>query len=137
MSTPQPVRQRKRYNRATFGLFALAIACLPAGIVAGRTLVGLVLYAAGIVAALGVWVYARYVKGVALSDERDEELTQQASAILVALLAYVGLAVFVGLGFLEELSAYEMGPRLQAVFYAWSATMLVWGGILAVLYRRS
>lgn len=137
MSTPQPVRQRKRYNRATFGLFAVAIVALIVGLLIDQSLVGLVLYAAGIVAALGVWVYARYVKGVALSDERDEELTQQASAILVALLAYVGLAAFVGLGFLEELSAYEMGPRLQAVFYAWSATMLVWGGILTILYRRS
>lgn len=137
MSTPQPVRQRKRYNRATFGLFAAAIVALIVGLQIDQSLIGLILYTTGIVAALGVWVYARYVKGVALSDERDEEITQRASAVLVALLAYVGLATFVGLGFLEELSAYEMGPRLQAVFYAWSATMLVWGGILTVLYRRS
>ena len=114
-----------------------AIAALIAGLLLDQSLLGLALYAAGIVAALGVWVYARYVTGVTLSDERDEQLTQRASSILVALLAYVGLAAFVGLGFLEELSAYQMGPRLQAVFYVWSGTMLVWGGILTILYRRS
>ncbi|MEY7850226.1 hypothetical protein AB7C87_13615 [Natrarchaeobius sp. A-rgal3] len=123
----------KTYRRASNASYLAGIAALLAGFVVGRPLVGLGAYTAGFVVGAAI----PYLASRPVYDERDEQLTARASELVLTGLAYGGLVVFVGLFAAELAGYYNWSTELWAVFWAFCAFWLVWGGTYTYVRIRA
>lgn len=123
----------RTYRRASNASYVVGIVALVAGLVLGQPLVGVVAYVAGF--ALGVAIPSATSRPV--YDERDEELAARASGLLLTGLGFGGFAVFVSLFVLSTLGQFTWSSELLAVFWAWSAFWLLWGGTYTYVRLRA
>lgn len=126
-------RSPRTYRRASNASYLVGTIALLLGLAVGRPLLGIGLYVVGIV--LGAAI--PYTAARPVYDERDEELATQASELVLGALAYGGLAVFVSLWILEYLGRFAWSTELLAVFWAWCAFWLLWGGTYTYVRFRA
>lgn len=136
MTSIHPIQQGKRYRRLIYGLIALGIVSLWAGMAIDRSFVGLVVYAVAVVTAFGMLMYVRFRSPISLADEREHELEKRASHVTVQLFGYIGLFAFIALFLLDATGRYVLGTVETTLLYAYAAITLTWGAIYVALRYR-
>ncbi len=114
------------YGRALLGVYLAAPTVWLVSMYAGHAAAGfaafLVIFAFGLAMDL-----ALRRSSVVLYDERYERISRKASDAVFNVYGGGGFVVFVSLIALEFLGYYEMTPRVETLFLAWSAFVLSWG----------
>lgn len=136
MTTTRPIQAGRRYRRLVFGILTVGIVSLLVGTLVDRSLAGLVVYAAAVVAGFATMSYAWYHESLSLQDEREAELERRASHVIFQLFGYLGLFAFVALLLLDAAGRRAMTSTEATLLYAYSIISLTWGGVYLVLRYR-
>ncbi|SEW03779.1 DUF2178 domain-containing protein [Halobacterium jilantaiense] len=123
----------RRYRRLLFACIGVGVGGFLVAVEFDYPLVGLVVYWAGILAALGVW------KGtsVTLYDERDLDLERRASLLTLQIAGVVGVLAMTTLVVTDQMPSVDVPERIVGGFLTISALFIVYGVVYTVVrYRR-
>lgn len=125
--TATPQFGRRTYSRLVYGIAALAVLGLFAGIALGYHFVGAIVYLLGAWTAGAITVLAPRLSDRTLQDERDYELHNRASGLLVGITMVIGLSVLPALYVLDAGGRYEISGVVSGVVLTLSALFLLYG----------
>lgn len=117
-------------KRLMTGLFVFAGVALGLGSAFEYQLIGVGLYAVGMVGGFAVPV----VTELTLFDERDRQIQQRASAFTLTVFGWLAAIVFPALVVLSTTPHFSWGPASITLSFTTTAVYLTWG--LALLYYR-
>jgi len=127
---------RQRYRGLVYGIAAVAILGLLAGIALGQHFIGTLVYLIGAWAAGGIAVLAPMWSDATLQDERDWELHNRASGILVGITMILGLSTLPALYVLEAGNYLKITGTVSGVIFTLSALFLLYGVCFGIAKRR-
>lgn len=127
---------RRRYRGLVYGIAGVAILGLFAGMVLDQYFAGTLIYLLGAWIAGGIAVLAPRWSEATLQDERDWELHNRASGILVGITMVLGLSILPALYVLEAGNYLEITGTVSGVILTLSAIFLLYGACLGIAKRR-
>ncbi|OLZ39313.1 hypothetical protein A6E15_18120 [Natrinema saccharevitans] len=127
---------RQKYRGLVYGVGGLAILGLLAGFVLDQHFAGTIIYLLGAWTAGGIAVLAPVWSKATLQDERDWELHNRASGILVGITMVIGLSMFPALYVLDAGSYIEITGPVSGIVVTLSALFLLYGVCLGIAKRR-
>jgi Mn2+/Fe2+ NRAMP family transporter len=127
---------RQRYRGLVYGIGGLAILGLLAGIVLDQHFAGTLVYLLGAWIAGGIAVLAPMWSEATLQDERDWELHNRASGILIGITMVLGLSILPALYVLEAGNHLEITGVVSGVILTFSALFLLYGVCFGIAKRR-
>ena len=127
---------RQRYRGLVYGIGGLAILGLLIGIVFDQYFAGALVYMLGAWTSGGIAVLAPMWSEVTLQDERDWELHNRASGILIGITMVVGLSVLPALYVLEAGNHLEITGVVSGMILTFSALFLLYGVCFGIAKRR-
>ncbi|SFS54456.1 DUF2178 domain-containing protein [Halostagnicola kamekurae] len=127
---------RQRYRGLVYGIGGVAILGLLAGIVLNQHFAGALVYMLGAWAAGGIAVLAPMWSEATLQDERDWELHNRASGILIGITMVLGLSILPALYVLEAGNHLEITGVVSGVILTFSALFLSYGVCFGIAKRR-
>ncbi|WP_256301893.1 DUF2178 domain-containing protein [Haloarchaeobius salinus] len=127
---------RQRYRGFVYGIGGLAILGLLAGFVVDQHFAGALVYLLGAWIAGGIAVLAPMWSEATLQDERDWELHNRASGILIGISMVLGLSILPVLYVLEAGNHLEITGVVSGVVLTFSALFLLYGVCFGVAKRR-
>jgi len=127
---------RQRYRGLVYGIGGLAILGLFAGFVLNQHFTGTLIYLIGVWIAGGIAVLAPAWSDATLQDERDWELHNRASGILIGITMVFALSILPALYALEAGSYIEITGVVSGVILTLSALFLLYGVCFGVAKRR-
>lgn len=125
--TATPRFGRQTYSRLVYGIAALAVLGLFAGMAIDRHFVGAIVYLLGTWTAGAITVAAPRLSDRTLQDERDYELHNRASGLLVGITMVLGLSVLPALYVLDAGGQFEISGAVAGVVLTLSALFLLYG----------
>ncbi|ELZ16987.1 hypothetical protein [Natrinema limicola] len=127
---------RQKYRGLVYGIAGLAILGLLAGFVLDQHFAGTIIYLLGAWTAGGIAVLAPMLSEATLQDERDWELHNRASGILIGVTMLIGLSMLPALYVLDAGSYIEITGTVSGVIFTLSALFLLYGVCLGIAKRR-
>lgn len=127
---------RQRYRGIVYGVGGLAILGLFAGFVLDHHFAGALVYLLGAWIAGAVAVLAPVWSEATLQDERDWELHNRASGILLGVTMILGLSILPALYVLDAGGRFEITGVTSGVVLTLSALFLLYGVCLGIAKRR-
>ena len=127
---------RQRYRGLVYGIGGLAILGLLAGFVLDQHFAGTLVYLLGAWIAGGIAVLAPMWSEATLQDERDGELHNRASGILIGITMVLGLSILPALYVLEAGNHLEITGVVSGVILTFSALFLLYGVCFGIAKRR-
>ncbi|WP_075935901.1 DUF2178 domain-containing protein [Halosegnis longus] len=127
---------RRRYRGLVYGIAGLAILGLLAGFVLNRHFVGALIYLLGVWIAGGITVLAPMWSETTLQDERDWELHNRASGILVGITMVIGLSILPAIYVLDAGNYIEITGIASGVILTLSALFLLYGVCFGIAKQR-
>lgn len=127
---------RQRYRGVVYGIVAVAILALLAGLVFDHHLAGTVVYMFGAWIAGGIAVGAPAWSDRVLQDERDYELHNRASGLLVGIAMVVGLSVLPALYVLDTGDIVDISGVVSGVVLTLSTLFLLYGVCFGIVKRQ-
>jgi len=127
---------RRTYRRLVYGIAAVAVLGLFAGFLVDRHFVGALVYLVGVWVSGGVAVLAPRWSERTLQDERDYELHNRASGILVGVAMVFGLSVLPAVYVLDAGGYYEVTGVVSGVIFTLSGLFLLYGVCYGIAKRR-
>ncbi|MFC7074365.1 DUF2178 domain-containing protein [Halovenus rubra] len=127
---------RQRYRGLVYGIGGLAILGLLAGFVLDQHFAGTLVYLLGAWIAGGIAVLAPMWSEATLQDERDWELHNRASGILIGITMVLGLSILPALYVLEAGNHLEITGVVSGVILTFSALFLLYGVCFGIAKRR-
>ncbi|MEE6211420.1 DUF2178 domain-containing protein [Salarchaeum sp. III] len=127
---------RQTYERIVYGLFALAIIGLFAGMGFDRPVAGIAVYLLGCWLGGGIAVLAPKFTDATLQDERDDDLHNRASGLTMGIAMLVGLSVIPALYVLDAGNYVELTGTVWGGIWVASALFLLYGVCFGVVKRR-
>jgi uncharacterized membrane protein len=137
MTETQSVHAGRRYRQLMYGVIVLGVVSLFVSVRVNQYLAGLVVYAAAVVAAFGLYFYVRYSDSLAIADERERTLERRASHLTVQLLGFGSLFAFVALFILDATGRPSIGPTVETLLYTYTVFWVTWGVLRLWLKYRS
>ncbi|WP_229124322.1 DUF2178 domain-containing protein [Halapricum desulfuricans] len=131
-----PKLTRQRYRGLVYGIAAIAILGLLAGLALDQHLLGSVVYMVGAWFGGGIAVGAPVWTDRTLQDERDYELHNRASGLLVGITMVVGLSVLPALYVLDAGDIVEISGVVSGVVFTLSALFLLYGVCFGIVKRQ-
>ncbi|GAB7017404.1 DUF2178 domain-containing protein [Halostagnicola bangensis] len=131
-----PERTRKVYERAVYAIFAIAIVGLLAGLVFNQEYAGTVIYLVGAWLGTGLAYLLPKWSDVRFYDERDEEISRQASGLAMSVAFVVGIGVVPALYALDAAGHLTITSTMWGAIYAASAMYLLWGACYTIVSYR-
>lgn len=128
---------RQRYRGLVYGIGGVAILGLLVGIVLDQHFAGSIIYLLGVWIAGGIAVLAPMWSEATLQDERDWELHNRASGILVGITMVLGLSVLPVLYVLDAGNYIDITGTASGVILTLSALFLLYGVCLGIAKRRT
>ena len=128
---------RRTYRRAVYGVAAVAILGFLAGSVLDRHFAGAIVYLLGVWLAGGIAVLVPMWSETTLQDERDYELHNRASGMLVGVTMVLGLSVLPVLYVLDAGRYFEITGKVSGVVVTLSTLFLLYGVCLGIAKRRT
>ncbi|WP_327052840.1 DUF2178 domain-containing protein [Halomicrococcus gelatinilyticus] len=128
---------RRTYRRAVYGVAAVATLGFLAGFVLDHQFAGAIVYLLGVWIAGGIAVLAPMWSETTLQDERDYDLHNRASGMLVGVTMVLGLSVLPVLYVLDVGSYFEITGEVSGVVVTLSALFLLYGVCLGIAKRRT
>lgn len=135
-TTNGPTLTRQRYRGLVYGIAAIAILALLTGLAIDQHLAGTVVYMVGAWIAGGITVGAPVWSDQTLQDERDYELHNRASGLLVGIAMVVGLSVLPALYVLDAGDIVEITGAVSGVVLTLSALFLLYGVCFGIVKRQ-
>ncbi len=136
-SIPQVRLTRQRYRAIVYGIAGVAVVALLAGIALDQHVLGAVVYLVGAWIGGGIAVLAPRWSDRTLQDERDYELHNRASGLLVGLAMGFGLSVLPVLYVLDAGGTVEITGIVSGVVITLSALFLLYGVCFGIVKRRT
>ena len=127
---------RQKYRRLVCGIGGLAILGLLAGFGLDQHFAGTVIYLLGAWTAGGIAVLAPVWSEAPLQDERDWELHNRASGILIGITMVIGLSMLPALYVLDAGSYIEITGVVSGIVFTLSALFLLYGVCFGIAKRR-
>mgnify|MGYP000616261902 CR=1 FL=1 len=127
---------RQRYRGLVYGIGGLAILGLLARVVLDQHFAGTLVYLLGAWIAGGIAVLAPMWSEATLQDERDWELHNRASGILIGITMVLGLSILPALYVLEAGNHLEITGVVSGVILTFSALFLLYGVCFGIAKRR-
>ena len=127
---------RTTYQRAVYGIIALAVLGLFAGIIVDRPLVGTAVYLVGAWVGGGFAFLAPRLSSAQLHDERDYVLHNRASGLLLKILTVITLATVPALYVLEAADYLTISGALGGSIGTLSALFILYGVCYGIVKRR-
>lgn len=131
-----PRLTRQRYRGLVYGIAGLAILGLLAGFVLNQHFAGAIIYMLGVWIAGGIAVLAPVWSEAILQDERDWELHDRASGILIGITMVLGLSILPILYVLDAGNYIEITGVVSGVILTLSTLFLLYGVCLGVAKRH-
>ncbi|SDQ24846.1 DUF2178 domain-containing protein [Natronobacterium texcoconense] len=131
-----PERTRRRYERLVYGIFAIAIVGLLAGLVIGQQLAGTAIYLVGVWLGAVVAYLVPTVSNVRFYDERDERLVERASSLTMSVAFVVGISIVPALYVLGAAGYVTITETMWGGIYVASALFLLWGLCYGIVTHR-
>lgn len=128
---------RQRYRGLVYGVAGLAILGLLAGFVLNQHFAGAIIYLLGVWIAGGIAVLAPVWSEATLQDERDWELHNRASGILIGITMVLGLSILPVLYVLDAGNYIEITGVASGVILTLSTLFLLYGVCLGIAKRRA
>jgi len=128
---------RRTYRRAVYGVAAVAILGFLAGFVLDHHFAGAIVYLLGVWLAGGTAVLVPMWSETTLQDERDYELHNRASGMLVGVTMVLGLSVLPVLYVLDAGRYFEITGKVSGVVVTLSTLFLLYGVCLGIAKRRT
>lgn len=119
-----------------YGIAAIAILGLLAGLLLEQEIVGTVVYCIGVWAGGTIAFLAPKVSDVPLQDERDTELYNRASGLTLGVLFVLGLSVIPVVYVLEAAGIVTPPPEVNGAIVLASGLFLLWGVSYGIVKRR-
>ena len=126
-ATNTPEQTRKRYEQLVYGVFAVAIVGLLAGLAFGYQLAGATIYLVGVWLGVGLTFLLPKLSDVTFYDERDEDLHRRASGLTMSVLFIVALGVVPAVYVLDAAGYVTITPTMWGSIWTASALFLLWG----------
>ena len=126
---------RQRYRAVVYGIGGVAILGLLAGFVLDQHLAGTLIYLLGAWIAGGIAVLAPKWSDATLQDERDWELHNRASGLLVGITMVLGLSILPALYVLDAGNYLEITGVASGVIFTLSALFLLYGVCFGIVKR--
>ena len=127
---------RQRYRALVYGIAGVTVLGLFAGIALDRHFSGAVVYLVGAWLGGGIAVLAPRWTDRTLQDERDYELHNRASGLVVGLAMGFGLSVLPALYVLDAGGSIEITGLVSGVVITLSALFLLYGVCFGIVKRR-
>ncbi|WEL22796.1 DUF2178 domain-containing protein [Halorhabdus sp. BNX81] len=127
---------RQRYRGLVYGIAAVAILALLAGLAVGQHLAGTVVYMVGAWFAGGIAVVGPVWSDRTLQDERDYELHNRASGLLIGITMVVGLSVLPAVYVLDAGDVLEISGVVSGIVLTLSALFLLYGVCFGIVKRQ-
>jgi hypothetical protein len=127
---------RQRYRGLVYGIGGVGILGLFAGFVLDQHFAGTIVYLLGAWIAGGIAVLAPMLSEATLQDERDRELHNRASGILVGITMVLGLSILPALYLLEAGEYIEITGVVSGVILTLSELFLWYGICFGIAKRR-
>lgn len=136
-TTTTPELTRQTYRRLVYGIAGIAVLGLFAGIILDQHFLGAIIYLVGVWIGGGIAVLAPRVSDTTLQDERDSELHNRASGLLVGVTMVLGLSVLPVLYVLDAGGYFDVTGTLSGIVLTLSALFLLYGVCYGVAKRRT
>jgi len=127
---------RRTYRQLVYGIVTVAILGLAAGTVLGQELAGTTIYMTGVWVGGAVAFLAPRLTDRTLQDERDNELHNRASGLLVGVATVVTLGVVPTMYVLDASGRYDLSGAAWGAVATLSALFLLYGLCLGIVKRR-
>jgi len=127
---------RQRYQRIVYGLVAVGIVGLVAGIAFDAHLAGTVIYLLGAWAGAGIAYGAPRLTDATLQDERDRELHNVASGLTMGVSMTLGIGIIPALYVLDAGGYVTLDGAPGGVVLTLSALYLLYGVCHGIAKRR-
>jgi hypothetical protein len=127
---------RRTYRQLVYGIVTVAILGLAAGTVLGQELAGTTIYMAGVWVGGAVAFLAPRLTDRTLQDERDSELHNRASGLLMGIAMTVSLGVIPAVYVLDAGGGYELSGAVWGSVATLSALFLLYGLCIGIVKRR-
>lgn len=128
---------RQRYRRLVYGTAGIGILGLLAGLALNQHVAGTVIYLLGAWIGGAVAVIAPMWSDTTLQDERDYELHNRASGLLIGITMVLGLSILPALYVLEAGGYIDITGIVSGVVLALSALFLLYGVCFGTVKRRA
>lgn len=127
---------RQTYRRLVYGIAGIAVLSLFTGLVLGQHFVGAIIYLLGTWIAGMITVLAPRWSDRTLQDERDYELYNRASGLLVGITMVLGLSMLPALYVLDSGGYFEVSGTVSGVVLTLSALFGLYGVCYGIVKRR-
>lgn len=128
---------RQRYRGLVYGIAGLAVVGLLVGFLLDRHFAGAIVYLVGAWIGGAIAVLAPALSDATLQDERDWELHNRASGILVGITMVLGLSVLPAAYVLDAGGYVEITGAATGVIVTLSALFLLYAVCLGIAKRRA
>lgn len=128
---------RQTYRRLVYGIAGTAVLGLFAGIIINQHFIGAIIYMVGAWIGGGIAVIAPRWSETTLQDERDYELHNRASGLLVRATMVLGLSILPALYVLDAGGYFEITGAASGVVLTLSALFLGYGVCYGIAKRRT
>jgi amino acid permease len=127
---------RRTYRRVVYGIIGIGILGLLVGIATDRQLAGTVVYLLGAWVGSAIAFLAPRWSDTRLQDERDYELHNRASGLVMGTTMVVGLSVVPSLYVLDADGHIDIAGALGGSILTLSALFLLYGACLGIAKRQ-
>ena len=125
----------RRYKRVVYGIFAVGIVGLFAGMLFDMALAGTTIYLVGAWLGTGLAAVLPRVSPATLTDERDTATHRHASGLTISIIGGLGIGIVPALYALEAADLMTITPTMWGAIWMVSALFLVWGGCYTYVTR--
>lgn len=127
---------RRTYRGLVYGIAGIAVVGLFVGILLDHHFLGAIVYLVGVWIGGAIAVLAPKVSDTTLQDERDYELHNRASGLLVRIAMVLGLSVLPVVYVLDAGGSFEVTGAVSGVVLTLSALFLLYGVCCGIAKRR-
>ncbi|GGN21398.1 DUF2178 domain-containing protein [Halarchaeum nitratireducens] len=132
-----PALTRRTYRRLVYGIIAVGVIGLLAGIVLDERLLGTVVYLCGAWLGAGIAFLAPWWSDTTLQDERDYDLHNRASGLTMGIATILGISIIPALYVLDAGGYVEISGAIGGAIAVLSALFLLYGVCFAIVQRSA